>query len=229
MRADHLNQSSLPAALLWDFDGTLVDSEDSWFAAEVRLMAEWGLSWSHEQAEMMVGNALVESARVMLDYAGREGDVEFYAHVLNTYALEDMMERGTPMRPGAAELITEARAAGIRCALVSATFTPVLEAVTTHFPDGWFDVVIGGDQVVNGKPHPEPYLTAAARLGVDHRHCVAFEDSLPGTGSALAAGIVTIGVPFKQQLTPRPGLVLRDTLAGLTLTEVSHIWQEERR
>lgn len=72
-----------------------------------------------------------------------------------------MLATGVGFRPGATELLAEVRAAGIACALVSASYTSILEAITAQLPHS-FDLVIGGDQVKNGKPHPEPYLTAAS-------------------------------------------------------------------
>jgi beta-phosphoglucomutase-like phosphatase (HAD superfamily) len=82
-----------------------------------------------------------------------------------------------------------------------------------------FDVVVAGDDVANAKPHPEPYLTAAARLGVDIAECVALEDSEPGVASADAAGATVFALPLHIPLPPSPAYLLRDsvpTLAELT-------------
>lgn len=217
-----------PAALLWDFDGTLVDSEPSWFAAEVRLMAEWGHPWTREDAAQLTGLGLDEYARVLLAAAGRDGDVAHYAEVIHDYALADMRTRGIVERPGALALLREATAAGTPCALVSATYARVLRAVVDELAPGAFAVIVGGDDVARTKPDPEPYLVAAARLGVEARDCVAVEDSVAGLTSALAAGCVALVVPHKQ--VPHTGgrAVLRDTLEGLTLADVTTLWQELR-
>lgn len=223
--------ADIPAALLWDFDGTLVESEDSWFRAEQRILGDWGFrGWTREDANALVGNHLAQSTRILMDVAGVAGlDPEHYAGVLAAYALDDIQERGAPFRPGADALLYAAREADTACALVSATFSHVLEAVLATMRPGLFDVVVGGDHVEHGKPHPEPYLLAASRLGVRAEDCVAFEDSVPGSTSAEAAGCVVIGVPFLQALEPSPGKVVWPTLAGVTLSDVTDVWQRLRR
>ena len=163
----------------------------------------------------------------MLAWAGRSDlDRVEYARILNDYALADMVETGVDFRPGAAELLAEVRAAGIPCALVSMSYTSILEAIIARLPDGSFDVVLGGDQVTHGKPHPEPYLTAAARLGVAPIDCLVLEDSIPGNQSAEHAGMPTLGVPFEQPLTDGSRRRVVPTLAGLTLAAASDLWRE---
>lgn len=217
-----------PAALLWDFDGTLVDSVESWYAAEVRLMAEWGHSWSREQASQLTGLGLDEYARVLLAAAGRDGDVAFYADVLHDYALEHMRAHGIAERPGAFDLVRRASGAGLPCAVVSATYQRVLRAVVDDVAPGAFVAFVGGDDVTRTKPDPEPYQKAAALLGVDPRECLAIEDSQAGTTSALAAGCVTLVVPDKQTPHAAPRAVFRGTLEGLTLDDVRQIWRDHR-
>ena len=136
--------ADIPAALLWDFDGTLVESEDSWFRAEQRVLGDWGFrGWTREDANALVGNHLAQSTRILMDVAGVAGlDPEHYAGVLAAYALDDIQERGAPFRPGADALLYAAREADIACALVSATFSHVLEAVLATMRPGLFDVVV---------------------------------------------------------------------------------------
>lgn len=216
-----------PAAFLWDFDGTLADSEPNWHNAERRLMAELGSAITPEQNRQLVGSALVDSAAQLLAWAGREDlDAAEYAHILADHALADMLATRVGFRPGATELLAEVRAAGIACALVSASYTSILEAITAQLPAHSFDLVIGGDQVKNGKPHPEPYLTAASRLGVAPIDCLVLEDSVPGTLSAENAGMPTLGVPFEQPLTDGPRRRVIPTLSGLTLAAASELWRE---
>jgi beta-phosphoglucomutase-like phosphatase (HAD superfamily) len=74
---------------------------------------------------------------------------------------------------------------------------------------------VTGDEVERGKPHPEPYIAAAAALGVDPRHCVAIEDSPTGAASALAAGCATLGVPHVVPLDTAVGLTVVDSLVGV--------------
>lgn len=225
MPGDLVPGRDLPVALLWDFDGTLVESEEPWFAAESRLMGEWGHGWTQEQHVSLIGQSLRDSAANLIQTAGRADlDPDEYADVLTSYALDDMAATGTPWRHGADDLLFAARAAGVRCALVSSSYERVLARFVDGLPAGTFDVVVGGDTVGRGKPAPDPYLAAVDRLGVTARDCLAIEDSQPGTASTEAAGIATLGVPFAQPIDPGPRRVVRDTLAGLTLAEVGRVW-----
>ena len=225
MRTDHT--PTRPAALLWDFDGTLASSEDSWHVAEHRLAGELGVTLTNEQTRSLVGNALVSSMRTILGWAGRDDlDPVEYAVRLNEYALEDMRERGVTFRPGASELLEEARQAGIPCALVSMSYLSVLTNITTTLPTGSFVEIISGDHITHGKPHPEPYLTAASRLGVEPAHCLALEDSLPGTESAERAGVPTLGIPFEHEIVASPLRTIVPTLSGFTLTHAIDAWRE---
>ena len=200
-----------PAAFLWDFDGTLADSEPNWHNAERRLMAELGSAITPEQNRQLVGSALVDSAAQLLAWAGREDlDAAEYAHILADHALADMLATGVGFRPGATELLAEVRAAGIACALVSASYTSILEAITAQLPAHSFDLVIGGDQVKNGKPHPEPYLAGARRLGLSPAQCVVVEDAPAGLAAAAAAGMRTIAVAATH---PREELEMATTIA----------------
>ncbi len=230
MHGDLTPGVDIPAALLWDFDGTLVDSEKSWHAAEARLMREWGGGeMTPEQHHQLVGNSLRDSALAIMKWTGRadEGlDPDHWAGVLNEYALEDMTVVGVEFRPGAREFLEAARAAGVRCALVSASWTRVLDHIVATMPEGSFEVVVGGDQVTNGKPDPEPYQLAARKLGLPLRDCLALEDSIPGTTSAERAGVATLGIPFEQDIQPARRRRLVPTLAGFTLAEAGAVWRE---
>ena len=229
MPADLVAGRDLPAALLWDFDGTLVDSERSWHAAERRLMAEWGGTLTPEQQRQLTGMSLRDSAQHLMAWAGRTDlDADEYALVLNDYALADMESAGVDFRPGARELLDAAAAAGVRNALVSATFESVLGAILGRMDGHPFEVVVGGDTVTHGKPDPEPYLLAVERLGLTVRDCLALEDSIPGTTSAERAGLATLGIPFEQEITPGPRRVLVPYLDGLSLAELGEHWRELR-
>ncbi len=207
-----------PAALLWDMDGTLVDTEPSWFAAEHALVAEHGDSWTEADARSLVGSALTDSAQVLITRGGVRLPPAAVIARLSAAVREDV-RRAVPWRPGARELLTEARGLGIPCALVTMSWADLVAAVLDALPEGTFDVVVTGDAVTRGKPHPEPYLTAAAALGLAPDRCLALEDSLPGVESALAAGVPTVGVQHHVALPAGPSapdrLVVLDTLAGV--------------
>jgi beta-phosphoglucomutase-like phosphatase (HAD superfamily) len=103
------------------------------------------------------------------------------------------------------------------------SYRPLADAFTEQAP--LFDVVVTGDAVSHGKPHPEPYLTAAARLGVDVTRCLAIEDSPSGVGSALAAGARTVGVQRLVAVAPRPGLSRVLSLHDLDDAAISRVME----
>ncbi|MGO0576111.1 HAD family hydrolase [Ornithinimicrobium panacihumi] len=204
----------LPAAVLWDMDGTIIDTEPYWMAAETDLVESFGGTWTHEQGLQLVGNPLVVSAEIILAQTPVTGTPEEIVDLIQGRVRARMAEQ-MPWRPGALELLTGLKERGVPCALVTMSCTVLAEVLQEALPEGTFDAVITGDVVAHGKPHPEPYLTAAAHLGVDPEDCVALEDSPTGTASAVAAGVPTIGIPHMVSIDARPGLRLVDSLKGV--------------
>ena len=204
----------LPAALLFDMDGLLVDTERTWFAVESEVMADLGAPWGPEHQAALVGGPLEKSVQYMLDHAGRS-DVS--PAELRLVLLDGMVRhlRAGPVnwQPGAQRLLAEAAAAGVPRALVSSSLRPVVDAVLDAIGRHHFGVTVSGDDVEQTKPHPDPYLLAAHLLGVPPRDCVALEDSETGATSAVSAGCVTVVVP---SLVPVPPEVGHHHAASLT-------------
>src|SRR5690606_33417887 len=123
-------------------------------------------------------------------------------------------------QPGARELLVELRDAGLRCALVTLSYRQLAEAVVAQAPIGLFEVLVTGAEGEQVMPHPEPYLRAAAGLGVDIAACVAVEDSPPGITSALASGARTIAVEHLVPVEARPHLSRLGTLDGVGLADL---------
>lgn len=210
--------TSLPAAVLWDMDGTIVDTEPYWMAAETDLVARFGGTWTHEDALTLVGSGLDRTARIL-----REHGVDMADDAIIDHLTAEVMARisiSVPWRPGARELLAALREQGIPCALVTMSIGVMAEHVRSFIPFDAFDVVVSGDSVENSKPHPEAYLEAARLLRVRIEDCVAFEDSVPGVTSAAASGAVTIGVPHILPLEGSPASVLWPTLVGRTVDDV---------
>jgi HAD superfamily hydrolase (TIGR01509 family) len=138
------------------------------------------------------------------------------------------VRREVPWRPGARELLDELHTAGIRCALVTMSEGPLAGVVVESLPKPYFEFMVTGDTVTNGKPHPEAYLTAVERLRLDDpsltiHHCVALEDSVPGATAAIASGVVTVGIPHQVPLPEDPRMITWPTLAGRTTSDVEQL------
>ncbi|WP_062529523.1 HAD family hydrolase [Demequina rhizosphaerae] len=213
-------KATLPAAVLWDMDGTLIDSEPYWIAAETELARKFGVGWTHEDGLQLVGNPLSVSAQIMIDRGVALDPDEVITYLLGRVTAQ--VRQRTPWMDDARSLLDAVVTAGIPCALVTMSYTMLAQAFVSRAPDA-FAVVVTGDQVTHGKPHPEPYLTAAERLGVDIADCVAIEDSPAGVGSAHASGAATIGVRRLVPIEPRPGLSRVRSLAGLDVDALGRI------
>ena len=208
-----------PAAVLWDMDGTLVDTEPYWIAVETDLVEEHGGTWSHAQALDLVGNELIVSATMLRDGSGIDLEPEVIVERLLDGVVE-RVEKAVPWRPGARELLRELREAQIPCALVTMSYQRFVAPVLDALPEGTFDVVVTGDTVEFGKPHPEPYLQAARQLGVRPEDCVAIEDSNTGARSAEAAGCLVLVIENHVPVAPGHRRVFRDTLAVVGVEQI---------
>jgi HAD superfamily hydrolase (TIGR01509 family) len=209
-------------AVLFDMDGTLVETEDLWGEAMYALAAQLGGALSAQARERTAGTSMHAAMAIIyadlgLDPAGQDVDADARWVEDETAAL--MTSRGMPWRPGARELLHT-----VRAALVTTTprrvATLVLDRITAELGGDPFDVTVCGDEAGARKPDPAPYRKAMTDLGVEPGACLVVEDSLVGTTSGLAAGASVLGVPLVQRLQPQPGLTLRLTLVGLTATDL---------
>ena len=208
-----------PAAVLWDMDGTLVDTEPYWIESEFALVEAHGGTWSHEQALELVGNDLQVSGRYLAEHSGIDLEPsEIVEELLDRVVAR--VEREVPWRPGALELLTDLRSNGVRCALVTMSYRRFVAPILAALPQDTFEVVITGDAVTQGKPHPEPYQKAAAVLGVDPAATVAIEDSNTGARSAEAAGCTVLVVQNHVPVLPGARRVFADTLAGMRTADL---------
>lgn len=200
-------------------DGTIVDTEPYWMRAETELVTEHGGTWSEAQGMQLVGSGLVQSARI-LQQAGVALEVDEIINTLTDRVMVQIDDE-VPWRPGVRELIAELRAAGIPIGLVTMSIRRMALQIASAIGDDVFDVVIAGDDVEHPKPHPQPYLLAAERLGVAIHDCVAIEDSEFGLVSAVSSGAATIVVPLHLALHEGPTHELWPTLAGTTVADLT--------
>jgi HAD superfamily hydrolase (TIGR01509 family) len=210
---------SLPAAVLWDMDGTLVDTEPYWIDTEYAMAEKYGGTWSQEHAMNLVGNALLDSG----DYIRVHMGIDRTPQQIVDELLDGVVARvevEVPWRPGARELLADLHAHGVPCALVTMSWQRFVAPILAELPVGSFDSVVTGDRVELGKPHPEPYLTAAAELGLHPGQCLAIEDSNTGAKSAVAAGCTVLCVPHHVPILEGEGRVFADTLEGLGVADL---------
>ncbi|GAA2167638.1 HAD superfamily hydrolase (TIGR01509 family) [Humibacillus xanthopallidus] len=209
----------LPAAVLWDMDGTLVDTEPYWIAAEHELVAAHGGEWNDEYAHQLVGNALEVSAQLIIDKSGIGLTVPEIVDALLDRVVRHV-EIEVPWRPGARELLDELGALGVPSLLVTMSWRRLANTVVRNLPEGAFTALVTGDEVGHGKPHPEPYLAAAAMIGAEPADCVALEDSPAGVRSATAAGVPTLAIPHVVPVPEIPGAVHLTTLDGVRAADL---------
>ena len=219
--------TQLPAAVLWDFDGTLVDTEHFWVGVERGIFEDRGVPWIVDRQDELIGASIQYTADIMMPALGDPtlDKPAFISLVVNGVA--DMIRNNeVPYRPGARELLVACHEAGIPCAVVTASPRVVLDAALDRIGHEYFQVIVSGDDVRRGKPYPDAYALAAIRLGVAARDCLAIEDSVNGCASARGAGAAVLAVPNMTELPGAANQTRRDTLAGLTLADLGALREE---
>jgi HAD superfamily hydrolase (TIGR01509 family) len=226
----HRSRAGTVAAVLFDMDGTLVQTEEYWGEALFALAHRLGGRLSEAARQRTVGTSMRVSMQILDEDLGiarsrrrRDDDARW---------IEDEVARlladGVTWQPGARELIAEVRAAGLRSALVTTTARRLADIVLGHIGEvvpgmPAFDVTVCGDEVPARKPDPAPYLQAMAALDVEAGTCVVIEDSQAGISSGLAAGAAVLGVPGLQPVAAAPGLTVLDSLAGVTVDDLTAV------
>ena len=208
----------LPQGIFFDMDGLLVDTEPYWLQTERELMAEFGVHWQSEDQLFCLGGPMEKVGRYMSDLAERKQSPEWFASEL----IDRMAEKFTlisPM-PGVSQLLSEISKNHIPAALVSASPRRLVDAVLASIPNHPFALSISADDVVRGKPHPDPYLKAAELLNVKIEHSIILEDSPTGVTAARASGAWVVAVPHIAPIAPAERSVVIETLAGASVTSL---------
>jgi HAD superfamily hydrolase (TIGR01509 family) len=216
------------AAVLFDMDGLLVDTEPLWNEVERRVMARLGGSWGPADQEQLVGGPLSRTLGYMLGKAHRPVAPEVAAGWMTSGLIDLIREREVALLPGAARLLAEVTAAGVPHALVTSSERVVMEAVL-EAAGVTFPVRVCAADVSRTKPDPEPYLLAAKLLGVIPERCVVLEDSPNGVAAAEAAGCAVIAVPNVTPIAPGPRRAVVESLRDVSVGTMRALLAADQR
>ena len=203
-------------AVMFDMDGLLVDTEPLWFEVECAVMARLGGDWSQADQAKLVGGSLEATLDYLLSKAASPVSRDRLAQWLLDGMVAGLARSPVRLRPGALELLSEVRAAGVPHALVTSSERVIMEAVFRATGLS-FEVTVCAEDVTRIKPDPEPYLLGSKLLDADPGRCVVLEDSPNGVAAAEAAGCRVIAVPNVAPVPAAPGRVIVTSLAELNL------------
>ncbi|MCC3768547.1 HAD family phosphatase [Streptomyces sp. UNOC14_S4] len=203
-------------AVLLDMDGTLVDTEGFWWDVEVAVFAELGHRLLEEYRSVVVGGPMARSASFLIQATGAKIALAELTALLNS-RFSEMIGHGVPLMPGARRLLAELAAHSVPTALVSASHREIIDRVLRTLGAENFTLTVAGDELERTKPHPDPYLLAAARLGVDPARCAVVEDTLTGVAAAEAAGCRVVAVPSVAPIPPAAGRTVVGSLEEVDL------------
>lgn len=215
-------------AVLWDMDGTLVDSEKLWDVSLSALYESFGGAMSSETRTALVGASAEETMVTVYSELGLElnpGAMAESIRWLHDHTAE-LFDEGLPWCAGAREMLEALAAERTPTALVTNTKRELADRALNTIGRHYFSFTVCGDEVPNGKPAPDPYLRAAELLGLDPADCLAVEDSVTGTAAAERAGCAVLVVPND---VPVPGGLRRrhvESLADLDVADLRRIYGE---
>ena len=221
---------TFPQAVLFDHDGTLLDTEPLWDLAKRRLAAEHGGTWTSSDSTDVMGRSIALTLERLRERGVDLEDREIGERLVRL-SREVLREHNPGFIPGVARLLEEVAAAGIPAAIVTNATTEMAEHTASKGPESMFDVIIGDRELADGiaaKPSPEGYLEAARRLRVDPAQCVAIEDSPSGVEAAQAAGMTVVVVPGTVAVPPEQGAVHLADHRQLSLALLEWLDPEQR-
>lgn len=182
---------------IFDLDGVIVDTAHYHYLAWKRLADELGYKLTLQENEQLKGVSRMESLKIILSLAAitfKNGELERLADKKNGW-FNEYVERMTPEEifPGVKELIRDLKSKGIKVGLASSSKNAKTVIRLLQIQDE-FDAIVDGNMILHTKPHPEIFLTTAAKLALEPRQCVVIEDAEAGVEAALAAGMKCIGI-----------------------------------
>ncbi|MBE7003531.1 MAG: HAD family phosphatase [Ruminococcaceae bacterium] len=185
---------------IFDMDGLLIDSERIWQSQWRAIAAERGITLPDSFPGEICGTAGARTLEVLrLRFQTEDAQTVRDECARRVHKLE---ENGVPLKPGARDILTGLRAAGWRVAVASSSpMDMIRHNLSLDGIDGYFDALVSGQEVANGKPWPDIFLRAAEKLGLAPEECYVLEDSLSGVEAGWRAGCRTIMVPDLMQPT----------------------------
>ncbi|MFF4747869.1 HAD family phosphatase [Streptomyces chengbuensis] len=184
-------------SVIFDLDGTLVDSEPNYYEAGRRVLASYGVTdftWEHHSRFIGIGTR--ETLERLSEEYGLGAPIEDLLAGKNRAYLE-LARAGTEVYPEMRKFVELLDAAGVPMAVASGSSRAAIEAVLAGTGlDAFLTTLVSAEDVAHGKPRPDVFLEAARRLGTDPAHCVVVEDAPPGAAAAHAAGMRCIAVPY---------------------------------
>ena len=210
-------------AILWDMDGTLINSEPLWIEAEQELMATFNTSWDETDQIACLGGPMPRVAAYMADKTNQQETEDYFATNLIT-RMEIKLAAGVAYTDGAKALFDGCFAANIPMALVTASSRSLVNAAMTSIGFERFATTISCDDVSESKPSPEGYCMAAEFLGVDIRECLILEDSFVGITAAIASGAAVIGLSHLRELPSSPRLHVLPSLRDINVKNLQDIY-----
>ncbi|GGS34519.1 HAD family phosphatase [Streptomyces griseoviridis] len=194
-------QGSALQAVLLDMDGTLVDTEGFWWDVETEVFAGLGHTLDESWRHVVVGGPMTRSAGFLIEATGADITLAELTVLLND-GFEKRIGQELPLMPGARRLLAELHTHEMPTALVTASHRRIVDRVLDVLGAHHFALTVGGDEVPRTKPFPDPYLAAAAGLGVDPARCAVVEDTATGVAAAEAAGCQVVAVPSVAPIAP---------------------------
>lgn len=211
-------------AVLWDMDGTLIDSEPIWIEEEHRLMQSLGVTWSDEDAQHCLGGPLDRVDAYMRSRVNGDHEPLELAFLLIDRMI-DRLSTGVSFTLGAENLLQAMHRAQLPLALVSASTRKIMDAALKSIGDDFFSFTCSADDVAVTKPDPEGYLKAAEVLGVDIERTLIIEDSVTGMRAAIDSGGYVLGLPHLTALPKGDKVVHRDSLEALDLQSLAELFR----
>lgn len=211
-------------SVIFDLDGTLVDSEPNYYEASRELLAEHGVAYTWADNERYVGIGTQETLATWKDRYGIGVPVAELLSELDRRYLA-LAAADTHVFPEMRKFVERLHGAGVPMAVASGSSRAAIEAILTGTGlDAFLTTVVSADEVAHGKPEPDVFLAAAALLGADPADCVVLEDAAPGAAAAHAAGMRCIAIPYVAAHAGQPAfasaeLLLRGGQAEFTAQE----------